>query len=66
MSDCEHKERTLTGSDFIYCIYTQAITQVKSRFTPNVPMIKKCIETLIDKQYLERNEGNRDLYQYVA
>ena len=44
----------------------QAISQVRSRFTPNVQMIKRCIETLMEKQYIERQEGARDTYTYVA
>ena len=44
----------------------QTISQVRSRFTPNVQTIKRCIETLMEKQYLERQEGSRDTYAYVA
>ena len=44
----------------------QAISQVRSRFNPNVQMIKRCVETLMEKQYLERQDGARDMYMYVA
>ena len=44
----------------------QVINQSKNRFTPSVSMIKKCIETLIEKQYLERNNTKTDEYSYVA
>ena len=37
-----------------------------NRFTPKITMIKKCIEMLIDKDYFERDENNRQLYKYVA
>jgi cullin 2 len=29
-------------------------------------MIKKCIENLIDKQYIERTSNSADEYSYVA
>lgn len=35
-------------------------------FTPTVPLIKKCIESLIDKQYIERGTQSSDEYSYVA
>ncbi|CAI8030235.1 Cullin-2 [Geodia barretti] len=44
----------------------ETIQQVKSRFTPSVAMIKKCIEILMDRQYLERQETARDTYDYIA
>lgn len=44
----------------------EVISQAQSRFTPNISMIKKCIEALIDKQYLERRDGNKEEYSYVA
>lgn len=37
----------------------EVIEMAKSRFAPSIPMIKKMIEQLIDKQYLER--ADRDL-----
>jgi len=44
----------------------EVISQSSARFTPSVAMIKKCIESLIDKQYLERREGTKDEYTYTA
>lgn len=40
------------------------LTRLQARFTPNIPMIKKCIEQLIEKDYLARVEHNK--YSYVA
>ncbi|KAF9087137.1 hypothetical protein BGX23_008323 [Mortierella sp. AD031] len=44
----------------------EVIEQCKTRFAPNVPMIKKCIEQLLDKQYIERAENSLDRYVYVT
>lgn len=42
----------------------EIIDQANSRFSPSVIMIKKCIEQLLEKQFLARQE--RDTYVYVA
>ncbi|KAK7573920.1 hypothetical protein V9T40_011111 [Parthenolecanium corni] len=44
----------------------QEIISQCTTFTPSVPMIKKCIETLIEKQYMERARNSRDEYSYIA
>lgn len=44
----------------------EVISQAKNRFVPSIAMIKKCIEALIDKQYLERTPNSTDEYCYVA
>lgn len=51
---------------FSYFSIFQIISQSKSSFSPNIPMIKKCIESLIDKQYIERTPTGSDEYSYVA
>ena len=43
----------------------ETISQIKSRFTPKVQDIKKSIDQLIEKEYLERLEENDEL-GYVA
>lgn len=43
----------------------EVINQAKSRFTPSIQMIKKAIESLIEKQYVERLSSN-DEYTYIA
>lgn len=40
--------------------------QLLSRFRPDPPEIKRRIESLVDREFLERKEGQRQVYQYVA
>jgi len=47
-------------------LITEAITQLKDRFKPKIPMLKKQVDVLMEKGYMERVEGTRDEYQYLA
>jgi len=42
------------------------IEVVSKRFKPQVTVIKKRIEELVDKEYLRRDENERDLFWYIA
>ena len=44
----------------------EVISQISARFAPKIPDIKKAIDTLLEKEYIERVEGTRDTFAYVA
>lgn len=59
--------RPLVNYGFSYIFfYFQVYAQSKVSFAPSVQLIKKCIESLIDKQYIERTPHSSDEYSYVA
>ncbi|TDL23149.1 Cullin-domain-containing protein [Rickenella mellea] len=44
----------------------EVISQIQQRFKPNIQDIKKAIDTLLEKEYMERVDGTRDTFAYVA
>ncbi|RKP19863.1 Cullin-domain-containing protein, partial [Rozella allomycis CSF55] len=44
----------------------QVISQLQSRFKPKITDIKKCIDILLDKEYIARDEVEKDVLVYVA
>ncbi|KAI8974297.1 Cullin 3 [Pilobolus umbonatus] len=47
-------------------LIAEVTKQLSSRFMPSPVMIKKRIEALIDREYLERSENDRRSYRYLA
>lgn len=48
-------------------LITEVIQQLTARFLPDINMVKKRIESLIEREYLERVEdAERPAYRYVA
>jgi cullin 3 len=54
--------KTLHHNDLI----AEVSKQLSNRFTPTPQFIKKRIESLIEREYLERKDDDRRVYQYVA
>ncbi|CAB3398212.1 unnamed protein product [Caenorhabditis bovis] len=47
-------------------LVTEVTQQLRHRFLPNPVVIKKRIETLIEREYLAREESDHRLYRYIA
>jgi cullin 3 len=47
-------------------IISEVTKQLQARFLPNPAVIKKRIESLIEREFLERDKADRKLYRYLA
>lgn len=63
MLTCSRQRKELPHAQLL----TETITQLSAQFKPDVNMIKKKIEALIDREYLERiEEAPVPSYRYLA
>jgi cullin 1 len=44
----------------------EVVQQLQRMFTPDVKVIKRAIDSLIDRDYLERDTSDPQLYKYLA
>lgn len=57
------QRKTLSHTDLI----TEVIHQLKARFKPDITMVKKRIEDLLNREYLERIDGEGpQMYRYLS
>lgn len=47
-------------------IVSEVTRQLAPRFMPNPAVIKKRIESLLEREFLERDATDRKLYRYLA
>jgi len=47
-------------------LIAEVTKQLQTRFVPNPVIIKKRIESLIEREYLERSKNDRKVYNYLA
>eukprot|EP00668_Euglena_longa_P006634 GGOE01007934.1.p1 GENE.GGOE01007934.1~~GGOE01007934.1.p1 ORF type:complete len:768 (-),score=215.88 GGOE01007934.1:675-2978(-) len=47
-------------------LQAECLRQLSNYFKPDIKIIKKRIEDLIQRQYLERDESDRNIYRYLA
>ena len=44
----------------------EVVSQLQQKFSPEMKMIKQRIEEMINREYLERDKENQNVFKYVA
>lgn len=47
-------------------LVSEVVKQLASRFKPEPQLIKACIDSLLEREYLERDSDKRSVYNYLA
>lgn len=47
-------------------LIVETIKQINAKFKPDIGFIKRSMESLMDQDYIKRDENNRSLYHYIA
>lgn len=47
-------------------LWLQVTNELKNRFPPDITLIKRCVESLLERDYLARSEKDSNGYVYVA
>jgi cullin 3 len=47
-------------------LIAEVTRQLAARFTPSPPFVKKRIESLIEREYIDRDKDDRRVYSYLA
>lgn len=47
-------------------LVAEVLSQLASRFSLKIPLIKKSIDVLIEREYLKRQEHDHEIIEYIA
>lgn len=61
LTDCRQRKRLVHSQ-----LMNEVLSQLSGRFSPDINMVKKRIESLIDREYLERVAEEPPTYGYIA
>jgi cullin 1 len=47
-------------------LVAEVLSQLAARFNPKIPLIKKSIDVLIEREYLKRQDNDHESIEYIA